>query len=103
MNNSDNVSPWPDASLVLARRPTPHVEWVEIEGEAVAWNAEEGALHRLDPIATLVFQLCDGSETLERTVADLAEAFGQPVESLEEDVLGCAGRLLDGGLVEVRS
>jgi len=99
---SENVSPL-DPSVVLARRPAPVVEWVEIEGEAVAWNAEDGALHRLDPIATLVFQLCDGTATLGRTVADLADAFAQPAHQLEGDVLGCAGRLLDGGLLEVRS
>lgn len=92
-----------NTSTVLTKRQPPHLEWIEIEGEAIAWNDDDGELHRLDPIATLVFRLCDGTVDLGRTAADLAEAFRQPVPTVEADVLHCAQKLLQGGLVEVQS
>lgn len=103
MTTSEQPNPPVDPSLVLIKRRSPHIEWVQIQGESVVWNAEEDTLHRLDSMATLVFQLCDGSATLRVTVSDLAGAFGRTADTLEEDVLDCAGRLLASRLVEVRS
>jgi coenzyme PQQ synthesis protein D (PqqD) len=88
------------ASTVLARRPSPTVEWVEVDGEIVAWNADGESLHLLDPIASLVFQLMDGEATLAVTIDDLAEAFGRPPEQIEPDVLRCAASLEEMGLLE---
>ena len=90
-----------EPSAVLARRPAPHVEWIEIEGETIAWNADTAELHRLDPIATLVFQLCDGAAPLRETVTDLAGAFGQPPAAVERDVMAFATKMRDDGLLEV--
>jgi hypothetical protein len=87
-------------SAVLARRPSPAVEWVEVDGEIVAWNADGESLHLLDPIASLVFQLMDGEATLEVTIADLGEAFGRPPEQIGPDVLRCAASLEEMGLLE---
>jgi hypothetical protein len=98
---TENTGAALDESLVLVRRRPPLVEWVEIEGEAVVWNAEQDALHRLDRTATLVFQLCDGTASLAQTAADLADAFGQPVTSVHADVVRCATTLAEAGLVEV--
>lgn len=87
-------------SAVLARRPSPAVEWVELDSEIVAWNADGESLHLLDPIASLVFQLMDGEATLAVTIDDLAEAFGRPPEQIEPDVVHCAASLEEMGLLE---
>ena len=92
--------PPPGMDSVLRRRPSPHLEWVEIDGEIVAWIQEPETLHRLDRIATLIFQLCDGVSPLGQTVLDLAEAFGQDPTELESDVIECVARLVENGLVE---
>ena len=85
---------------VLRRRPSPLVEWVEVDGEIVAWDQEGEALHLLDPIASLIFQLCDGTASLAVTVNDLAEAFGREPASLTDDVLAGAAALEEKKLVE---
>lgn len=102
MNPTPDETPVPlTPETVLARRRPPAVEWVEIDGEAVVWSDEPEALHRLDPIATLVFQLCDGVTPLRQTVAELADAFGQRPEVVAPDVTRCAAGLCRNGLVEV--
>lgn len=86
---------------VLARVASPRLEWVEVGGEIVAWEAVGEQLHLLDRIASLIFQLCDGVVTLDQTVDDLATIFGQPAAGIEGDVHGCAVQLCRDGLLRV--
>lgn len=88
------------SDAVLRVRRAPHVEWVEVEGEVIAWNGDSKELHRLDRIATMIFHLCDGEAPLARTVAELATAFDREAARIEADVLACAARLHRDGLVE---
>jgi hypothetical protein len=85
---------------VLARRDEPHVAWVEVEGEVVAWVQESESMHLLDPIGAVIFQLCDGTASLADTIGDLSEAFGRPQDSVRGDVLSFAASLEAMGLVE---
>ncbi|MEO8424607.1 MAG: PqqD family protein [Actinomycetota bacterium] len=59
---------------------------VELDGEAVIYDEETTELHRLNPTATIVFGLCDGTSTMRQMSADLAEAFGVPIEEVEPQV-----------------
>jgi hypothetical protein len=43
-------------------------------------------LHHLNPTATLVFRLCEGTGTSDDLAADIADAFGLPVEAVQKDV-----------------
>ena len=43
-------------------------------------------LHRLNPTATIVFGLCDGTATMAEMSAEIAEAFGVPIEQVEPQV-----------------
>lgn len=47
---------------------------VELDQEAVVYDPISGLVHYLNPMASLVLQLCDGSATVKETIADLAEA-----------------------------
>lgn len=85
---------------VLMRLPSPRVEWVDVDGEIVAWNADRESLHILDPIAALVFQLCDGAATLHATIDDLVDVFGHERARVDQDVRELAADLMDLGLVE---
>ena len=74
---------------------------VELDGEAVIYDEETGELHHLNPSATIVFGLCDGTQTPDEMAAEIAAAFGVPVEEMTPQVrevvdqFGYAG-LLDG-------
>lgn len=89
------------ADSVPRRRLGPDVEWVDVDGEVVAWVQETESLHILDPIASLVFQLCDGTAAVSSTTEDLATAFGRDPESIVSDVLTCVASLQEQRLVEV--
>ncbi len=86
---------------VPRRIPSPQLEWVEVDEEIVAWSQQTDSLHRLDRIATLVFQLADGQTPLSQTISDLAEAFGADAEEVEVDVLSCVGRMVNDHLLEL--
>ena len=91
----------PAPADVPRRIPSPQLEWVEVDEEVVAWSQHTDGLHRLDRIATLVFQLADGETPLSQTISDLAEAFGAEAGQVEVDVLSCVGRLVDDHLLEL--
>ncbi|MDQ3628142.1 MAG: PqqD family protein [Actinomycetota bacterium] len=88
----------PDA--VLRRLPSPRVSWVEVDGEAVAYDAENDALHLLDPIASIIWGLIDGKTTLHQTSDDLAGAFGQDPHRILDDVMALGEHLTSVGLAE---
>ncbi len=90
-----------EPDTIMARQSTPHVEWVDVQGEVVVWNANTESLHLLDPIAAIIFQLLDGVTTLEQNARDLAEAFGRDLEQVRADVLAFAASLWDVGIVDV--
>jgi hypothetical protein len=58
-----------------------------------------GTLHRLDPRATLVWQLLDGTATVRQTASDIAEAVGADPRQVTSDVAALVGDLRDLNLV----
>lgn len=66
---------------------------VELDGEAVIYDDANGDLHRLNPTATLVFSLLDGSATLDELARDLADAYGMPFEEVVGQVRELADQL----------
>jgi PqqD family protein of HPr-rel-A system len=50
------------------------VTLVEIDQEAVVYDPLSGLVHYLNPMASLVLQLCDGTATVRETIHELAEA-----------------------------
>lgn len=59
---------------------------VELDGEAVIYDEETADLHHLNPTATIVFGLCDGTATMRQLAVELSDAFGVPVEEVEPQV-----------------
>ena len=58
----------------------------ELDGEAVIYDEETTELHHLNPTATIVFGLCDGTSTVGEMSAEIAAAFGVPIEQVEPQV-----------------
>jgi PqqD family protein of HPr-rel-A system len=61
---------------------------VELDGEAVIYDEQTADLHHLNPTATIVFGLCDGTATMAQIATDISEAFGVPETEVEGQVRG---------------
>jgi hypothetical protein len=83
-----------DGSFVPRARP---VASVVVDGEAVLHHA--GALHHLNPTATVVWQCCDGEVTVDALAVELAEAFAVDVDTARGDVLTVVADLAAAGLL----
>jgi len=59
---------------------------VELDGEAVIYDEDGGDLHHLNPTATIVFGLCDGTSTMRQMSLDISEAFGVPAVEVEGQI-----------------
>lgn len=73
---------------------------VELDGEAVIYDERNGTLHHLNPTATLVLDLCDGSSSIAELAADLSEAFQVPLEDMRGQLEELVSRMRDQGLLE---
>lgn len=73
---------------------------VELDGEAVIYDEETTELHHLNPTATIVFGLCDGSATMAEMAADLSAAFDVPVQVVEPEVRALIRRFRKVQLLE---
>lgn len=73
---------------------------VELDGEAVIYDERNGTLHHLNPTATLVLGLCDGSSTIPELAADLSDAFQVEFEDVRAQLDQLVSRMRDQGLLE---
>lgn len=73
---------------------------VELDGEAVIYDEEQGSLHHLNPTATLVFSLCDGSADLRQLTEELSETFSVPADDMEGQLAELVEELRDQGLLK---
>jgi PqqD family protein of HPr-rel-A system len=61
---------------------------VELDGEAVVYDEASGELHHLNPSATLVFGLLDGTATVRELAVDVSDVFGVPADEVETQLRG---------------
>ncbi len=87
-----------DASYVARRRSS--VAAVELDGEAVVYDEVSGAMHLLDPIATIVWKCFDGTTSLAQLSGELAAAFDADQAVILADVVRLARQLGGQGLLE---
>lgn len=73
---------------------------VELDGEAVIFDENQGSLHHLNPTASIVFSLCDGTCSVPELARDIAEAFGAPLEDVEPHALSVVADFEAAGLLE---
>lgn len=86
-----------DLDAVLRRRDD--LTSVDLDGEVVVHTPEDGAVHRLDPVATTLWRCLDGQVSLRDLageIAGLVEADGATVEA---DLLHYGSELRRKGLV----
>lgn len=89
-----------DALLDVTPRPSADVTSVEVDGETVAYSPRTG-VHRLDPVATVLWRCLDGATSLAELATDLADVFAEEDPArLRSDLLRYARDLRRAGLVE---
>ncbi len=73
---------------------------VELDGEAVIYDPDGGGLHHLNPTATVIFSVCDGTATVKELAADIGKAFRMSPQEIERQVRALLRELRRGGLLE---
>jgi PqqD family protein of HPr-rel-A system len=69
----------------------------------VIYDDVSGELHHLNPSATIVFGLLDGSATVRELAADVAGAFGIPTDDVEPEIRVLVRRFRTLGLLAAGS
>ena len=75
--------------------------WVRRESEKVAvYVPEAGQLHALNASALAIWELCDGTTTVDEMVRAIVELTDAEPSEAERDVVRTLNELADRGLVE---
>lgn len=81
-------------------RVRPDLTVVELDGEAVIYDERTDDIHHLNPTATIVFSLCDGTASFGEIVADIAEVFTVPPDQVARDVRSLLREFRRSGLLQ---
>lgn len=73
---------------------------VELDGEAVIYDEVGGDLHQLNSSATIIFALCDGTQTVKQMSAEIAEVFSLASQDVEAQVRTVVRDLRSAGLLD---
>lgn len=73
---------------------------VEIDGEAVIYDQPSRDILYLNPTATIVFGLCDGTGTVKEMAADIADAFQVQSAEVERQIRSLLRGFKKSGLLD---
>lgn len=59
---------------------------VELDGEAVIYDESTGDLHHLNPTATIIFNLFDGTSTVQELSSLIEQEFQVPAPDVEKQI-----------------
>jgi PqqD family protein of HPr-rel-A system len=71
----------------------------ELDGEAVLYDERTGELHHLNPTATIIFSMCDGTSTIREMSGEISGAFGMASDEVERQVRVLLRQFRKGGLL----
>jgi Coenzyme PQQ synthesis protein D (PqqD) len=86
-----------DERLVPRRGAGIHT--VELDGEAVLHDEEDGRLHLLNATGALLWACFDGTSSIGEIVSDISDELGVPYQEALADALALARKLGDQGVV----
>jgi PqqD family protein of HPr-rel-A system len=89
---------------VAARRPKLREDLTVaiLDGEAILYDDRTGGIHHLNPAATVVLELCDGTASTAEIAREIAEAFGEPPELIEPQIRGVIRQFRRSELLDER-
>jgi len=73
---------------------------VEIDGELVVYDERNGELHHLNPSASVVFQLLDGTATMRELADEIARTVDASPERVEAEIRSVQRYLRRAGLLD---
>lgn len=94
---ADTGTPVLDRMAVVA--PAADAAWTDLAGQTAVLDQRRGALHLLNPTASLVWGLLDGTTALQDLAADIAAAFEAPPDLVCADLVALANDLATAGLL----
>ena len=71
----------------------------QIKGDFILHDPRTDTVHRLNSVAAIIWQLCDGTRERSAIVAEIAAIFSRSPSEVAGDVDEMLARFLDGGLV----
>lgn len=98
MSNDTQSADAIDESFVPSVRRD--VEGMEIEGELLLFDQSRGAWHLLNPTATVVWTIADGTGSVDDLAGDIADVLEVDVETARSDVLTIVRDFGRRGLLE---
>ena len=71
----------------------------QIKGDFILHDPRTDTVHRLNPVAAIIWQLCDGTRDRSAIFAEIADIFGKSPSDVAGDVDEMLARFIDAGLV----
>src|SRR5579871_547000 len=72
----------------------------DLDDELILYDPRSGATHALNLSAALVWELCDGSATLEEVAGELAAGFSIPIDRALADTAASVAQFYELGLFD---
>ncbi|HUX88898.1 MAG TPA: PqqD family peptide modification chaperone [Chloroflexota bacterium] len=84
-------------------RPEPHRDLTisELDGETVLYDQGSGQVHQLNPTATRIWSLCDGTRSIDAIARSIADAYAITLEQARADVGELIARLSAANLLRL--
>ncbi|MGH2791281.1 MAG: PqqD family protein [Actinomycetota bacterium] len=73
--------------------------FVEVDGEVVIYDEHTEGLHHLNPTASLVFTMCDGSATVKDLAHDISVLFRISANDVEPQIRDLVKQFRTAGLL----
>ncbi len=74
-----------------------------IDDEALIYDPDRGATHRLNSTARFIWENCDGSASCQTIAEKLTHVWNASPQQARIDVVGAVGSMVDNGLLSVGS
>jgi hypothetical protein len=91
---------WQDVQPQKVRLPA-HVVFRAMATETVLLNIESGQYYAVDAVGGRFLEVLNGADSVAAAARDLAAEYEQPVERIEEDLLGFLDALRHRGLLDL--
>ena len=62
------------------------ITWVKVGNEQIVHDLQQQQLHQLNPTASFIFELCDGTMSTDRIIAEVVARFDVDEQTASRDV-----------------
>src|SRR5207253_302514 len=90
---------WPDSGSDESPRQSERVVSRRGEDTVILLDPESGEYFTLDDVGGRIWELCDGSRTVEEIAETIASEYDAPAERVRADVIELLGELRESRLV----